>query len=85
MPRQDPYRQKLNSDPVSNAVVLTVDDANDLPFTTSCVHFPTTGTFRCVMEGGQTINWPALAGDRPPLRIVRVLTGTTMTDAIGMW
>lgn len=64
-----------------------IDDNNDLPFVTRGISFATEGDLEVLLAESETaITIPSgalSAGIIHPLRVRRVLTGTTATDIVG--
>lgn len=83
MPATDNFKYFVNdpTGPLRNAVAITPDDDNDLPFVTRALWVGGAGTLAVVMESGATASFSGVqAGTQLDFRVKRVLaTGTTAT------
>jgi hypothetical protein len=78
------FSQRLNS-PISFVFAVTPSDSVDLPETTRALYVGGAGNVRLTARDGGTVTYTGVAaGQRLPIRAVRVLaTGTTATNIIG--
>ena len=89
MPAVDQFAQHslgLES-PVSNAVVVTPDNDNDLSFVTRGIMVSVSGDVAVTTKAGNDVTLPALAaGIIHPFRVSRIKsTGTTATGILAVW
>ena len=74
------------SSPARDAIIITPDDANDLPAPTRAIYVGTGESLSVQMVSGQIVRFDnVVAGIVYPFRIARVLaTETTATELIGL-
>jgi hypothetical protein len=77
-------QQRLNS-PITVVFAIAPSDSSDLSLITRSLYVGGAGNVRVVAKDGGTVTYTNVqAGQRLPIRIVRVLaTGTTATNIIG--
>ena len=89
MPATDDFsrQQTLTSDPATNAVLITPDDATDLVNVSRAVYVGTTGDMKVTMQDSGTVLFTAVpAGAVLPIRVTRVWsTTTTASTIIALW
>lgn len=81
----DAYSRGLES-PLSSAVEVAPDDANDLLHVSRAVFVGGGGDLRVIMLEGQTVTFAGLASGWHPIRVRRVLaTGTSASAIVVGW
>ena len=75
------------SEPATRAVAIAPDDEADLAEVTRGIYIGVSGDVEVILQGDtEAVTFVAMAaGIVHPLRVLRVLEGTTATDLIGVY
>ena len=88
MPAQDSFKSftPAMGDPISQAVVITPNDTEDLPWLTRALYIGTPGDIHLGLSDGSTVVFHAMVAGWHPLRAARVYaTQTNAANIIGCW
>ncbi len=74
------------SSPPANAMPVTPDDTQDLPFVCRCINVASVGTVRITTLRGDTVAIHVAAGTAFPIRARRIwATGTTAAGIVALY
>jgi hypothetical protein len=72
--------------PAAGGFSITPNDSADLPTVTRALYVGTGGTLAVTLRSGQTVTFQNLPnGALLPIRVLRVLTGTTAGALVGLY